>query len=56
MDIVVILLVSPIVLAVAVGIYKLAKFFMSTQTSFEYKIVQDQYGAPVETVISKEEK
>lgn len=56
MDIVVILLVTPIILAVMAGMYKLVKFFMSEQPSFEYKIVQDQYGTPVETVISKEEK
>jgi hypothetical protein len=56
MDIVGILLLSPIALLLGVGVFKVVKFFMSEQPDYEYKIVQDQYGVPVETVISKEEK
>jgi uncharacterized protein YqhQ len=53
MDIVALLMLLPIVLAVAFGLYKLVGFFRKSQSVFMYKIMQDETGNPVETVVTK---
>lgn len=53
MDIVALLMILPVVLAVAFGVFKLIRFFTKPQTTYMYKIVQDNTGATVETVVTK---
>lgn len=53
MDIVGLLMLLPIVLTVAFGLFKMVRFFMKSQPNYLYKIVQDETGVAVETVITK---
>lgn len=56
MDIFALAMLSPIVLAILAALYKVVKFFVIDQPSYEYRIMTNEYGDPVETVISKGEK
>jgi len=53
MDIVGLLMLLPIVLAVAFSLFKLIKFFTKDQPVYAYKTMQDSTGNPVETVVIK---
>ncbi len=56
MDIVALSMLVPILLAVLAALYKVVKFFMTDTANYEYKIMANEHGEPVETVISKGEK
>jgi hypothetical protein len=56
MDIVAIVMVLPVVLALAFGLFKLGKFFNKSQPVYTYKIIQDNTGNAVETVITNTSK
>jgi len=53
MDIVGLLMLLPIVLAVAFGLFKLVKFLNKNQPVYTYKITQNDTGTTVETVVTK---